>query len=176
VSVTERLSGLLLAVSVTSLLLAMTACNGGLRGQIVYVQDPRRADLEPHVLTQIKPYSTAFLLLEKDYARLNYPGPPREVKPWENRGDVSAVLPPGWTWGMRPIEGPGSECLIQAPMIQDGRFRFSGLPPGRHTLFLWWGNNPDPLVCISGPFEVFVKRGRTTQATFLVSAFDCIET
>lgn len=147
-------------------------------GQIVWVDDPRAESLEDaRPLDRVS--GTAYLLLEEDYARADYPGPPREDVTKREDYFIKTrfdLLPDGWRLAKKEPTGSEPEYLLAAPLDSAGRFRFKTLPAGRHTLFIRWGKNPDPSDCISGPYEVVFGGRRTTEQRFLVNRFDLIST
>ena len=139
-------------------------------------------------------FGAAFLLLEENYHALGYEGPPRGY-PTTNQEAVSwhEGMPAEWwslssipyaLWGRDSKPDPAEVTLpldvpvplLRAQLDSSGRFEFTDLPEGRHTLFIRWGRNPDPQNNISGPFEVNVDARDHIQETFPVNAFDMIDT
>ena len=141
-----------------------------------------------------KVFGAAFLLLEGQYKSIGYEGPPDGYpKTREEAVEWNQQMPnEWWNYSSMPYEwwGRGSEKeptevtlslaapvhLLRAHLDSNGSFEFKDLPRGRHTLFIRWGQNPDPQDNVSGPFAVVIeKRGRIDQV-IPVSAFDMIST
>ena len=139
-------------------------------------------------------FGAAFLLLEEHYTSLGYEGPPKgfpgtleEALPWNRQMPAEwwsdSSIPYAW-WGRESGTEPTEVTLpldVPVPLLRahfdsSGRFEFKDLPRGRHTLFIRWGNNPDPQNNISGPYEVIIDTHGRFERVFPVNAFDLIDT
>ena len=139
-------------------------------------------------------FGAAFLLSEEDYKSLGYEGPPKgysktteEAVHWHQQMPAEwwsiSSIPYEW-WGRQsgteptevtlPLDVPVH--LLRAHLDNAGRFEFTDLPRGRHTLFIRWGKSPDPQDNISGPYEVIIDERVRIEQVFRVNAFDLIST
>ena len=174
----------LISLSVVALLgcavYALFRLNQGhtLIGQIVWDDNPRTELLEQRLVVLDAVSGTAYLLLEEDYVLARYDGPPTDDvrKRFVVDSDYELWrtfrLPDSGSRLRKKPTGTEPEYLLKTPLDAAGIFRFEVLPPGRHTLFIRWGNNPDPADCMGGPYEVVLGDRKTTEKRFIVGWFD----
>lgn len=179
-----------LCAAISSVMPACGSRRSNLIGQIQWVNF--RATNAPGLDSLEKIFGAAFLLLEEHYASLGYKGPPEgypktpaEVTAWKKRMPEEWWTSISYEWRGRdsgieprqvtlPLDIPVP--LLRAHLDSSGRFEFQGLPLGRHTLFIRWGNSPDPQNNISGPYEVIIDKPGRIERVFRVNPFDMIDT